>query len=638
MNFNLKKIRKYIKLNAAATIVSAVILLVVGTFLIWVVGSYLAGLNSSTGPGVTASLSASDHDSSCKPLDTAAANPSYPDCPSPTQLTLNGTNITIPRFQGGLSYLGGSGGGTTSDLLTKNLVWAWNIPTFDYHNTSTQWGSTFPLDIDAQNDITNAKKAGVDGFVIDTLPDMNNMLKAVNSTTDAAGFYVAPSINFGASTNPYYSPSATPDYNKTQSGYIAYGNQYCSAAAGHSSAAKVGDKLVVFAYSDPADRTNAAAYSAAWTSIKAGISCPIYWVGKLNAGRTVDLTQTAAQINTSVSQVIPYVDAGYNFENTSVAYWSTIISDMGGKPFFGGSMPGYYRSSGNGIDELTDSAGIQNYISSWNAIIANKANGPWTIISSWNDFTEHTNIDPDSDLGTLRSDFTAWYSAKFKGVATSFATPQLYAITPQALYLGQSSFTYAQVINPTSSPVVIHLSYIDRNGKIIGGGSSGTIPANSVGGIARSMNYASSPSGNYVRTRVSMDAPYTLSVTGAPTLVYPASKPAGYNTAALYYSVGAAHALSGSPTAVVVGTTATPTKASGTTVRFLSTLHDQNLLGLLSKSANSPYSVSPLAIGAGSQTNNNGYEITNSLNFHLYVAREIDSNNNIGYSTPIIGP
>ncbi len=107
MKINFKTMRKYIGFNLGATIVASILLLVVGTFVAWKIGSYLSDLKSGSGPGATVKLGITDNSGvACTPLpnNLTDSTPGEYNSACATVFKVSGGQITLPRLQGQILY------------------------------------------------------------------------------------------------------------------------------------------------------------------------------------------------------------------------------------------------------------------------------------------------------------------------------------------------------------------------------------------------------------------------------------------------------------------------------------------------------------------------------------------------------
>lgn len=554
-----------------------------------------------------------------------------------------------------------SGGGTSGQttLLDRKMVWAHNIPSGSltysgidaFPNT---YGANYPLVLANQTSaqgttrvIKEAEAAGIDGFAVDILNQgyINGALSGYLTAADpdAPKVYIAPTLDVAGLGNQTNVTNAL--------------TSYCNATNGvglnHPSAAMIGSKWLIFLYgSNGLTPTQ-------WQQVRDSanaVGCDTYFVG--DVGVNFNGCPGSTTITNSLSANFPSYDTGYIFGSapfssnyfvngapycSSTTAWETILSyfQVNSKPYIGGVWPGYYRgyNTGNpfGVDQLATSL----YSREWDRQI--NASLPWAHITTWNDFTEHTVIEPSSDQNVTMSDLTAWYVSTFKNQGPPFSDARLYITTPQSLWINQDAPAEALVINPTASSVTASIQLIDNTGALIGNSAQVTVAAKSIGRATLSMLQGAVPVGHFLRARATLGATV---VTSAPVLYYPTTRPAGIDAPVLYYSIPATAALSNSPGLTVSGGTATVTLPAGTTTYSgIDVLHNTKMVGWLmgGKVKSYPPASGPFSAMLSNQPADGYFHsddaYTLSSDYGLFVARVIDSQGKVSYSDPVyIGP
>lgn len=541
-----------------------------------------------------------------------------------------GTNIYGIVMEGKLGD--GVGPDIDGDNLLSPMIWAHNIYVHVTNQSSplvSVYGTEYTYDLgDAAGEYTrqirSAIAAGVDGFSVDS----QNYYAPVSFLTaadtvngeDGKDFKIALCVDVNGIAGTVVD------------NYIAYINYYLTVAINSDSAMKVGDAFVVFTFSG--DNLTQSDFD----TIQAAVTEPLYFVRKLNfdytnGSPTPEDMAAAAQAQVDAEKFQAY----YGFNDIPLNLYSAIagVFTSANKTFLGGIMLSYYRGFGvsNPFNENIDIQGTVHPRSALQNLIDNHLT--WAHLSTWNDSTEHTDFQPNSTWGYTLSDLVAWYTAKFKGSALPFATPQLYVTSPQSLFLNQAAPAEVLLMNPTSAPITATITVKYSDGSTYGTASV-TVPAQSLGAAQVSVTQASQPAGKYLRATVTDG---TQTIIGPPILILSDSKPVDFNTTPLYYSVRADKALESNPTLAIVMGVATITQPVGVTPRFTDLVHDGgNEMHHTIYGVQGSYVVSDLTPSGSAQTNEAYYFIDNALDYGLYVARTIDVNNKVGYSNPTYVP
>lgn len=522
--------------------------------------------------------------------------------------------------------------------LSSKLVWAHNLKdlTLEMKSVNTSlYGAHYPLALSKESWTTidramvaTAKKAGIDGFAVDIANNPSKAISLLEAADYETGLMVAPTLDVGGSG------VTAQNYEDT---IVQAVSDYCKVAASHSSAAREGEAFIVFTYSQTG------VPPSSWENARKRIKDAGYkvlWVGDIsvnfNGNPSVDNVK---------QQLLPYMptyDVGYIFNClTNAAYWNAITTEFtkAGSPFAGGICPSYYRGwSGKAIYPFGfDSNGTALLRNQWERQIKN--NLPWTHITTWNDYVEHTNIDPDSDWNMTRFDITAWYAARFKGQPEPFKEPRLYITTPQALYRNETSVAEALVLNPSDHTVTVSIQLLDGKGKTFGGRVSASVAPHSQGAAVLPLTSSGSPNRRFLRARAKLSDSVQQSVVSAPIIFYDAGFRTPYNNynnnnnrPVLYYSVPATHALPGKVNLSIKDMNAEVNPPNGTNIRFVDVLHDTNLVHtFVETQASYSTSLGPEV----HESDDNHFDYVSGSDYGIYVARVIDSQNRVGYSNPI---
>jgi gamma-glutamyltranspeptidase/glutathione hydrolase len=303
-------------------------------------------------------------------------------------------------------------------------------------------------------------------------------------------------------------------------------------------------------------------------------------------------------------------------------------------------MPGYDRETCDGCPYY-DAQGTKVYRQQWEQNLASGSN--WQTISTWNDMVERTEVQPTSSWNATRSDITAFYSAKFRGIAYPKPSAQLYITTPEYVTIGGAPQAEGLVLNGGTSTVTVTTQLIDAGGNPYGAATSSTVaPGAAVDATtAASLTVNTMPAGNFLRAKSwTTDANGTVlqTVTSAPILVYNTTDNPTPMLRRLYYSIPAYAQLPGTVTLTLTGdpsvapVTATVTAPTGTNVRFTEVL--QNTRQVKQGFTASTFNVT-VPMGSRSII---GQQVETASPHGFYVGRVIDQQERVGYSDPVFIP
>lgn len=425
---------------------------------------------------------------------------------------------------------------------------------------------------------------------------------------------------------------------------------YVTAAEGHPSAARLaveGElRWVVFVYGTRYKLAPSSVAELRSAARAAGL--PIYLVGDVvssisyNRG-SFDSNRVESFAKASIAAYLPQLDASWTFDSGVDMAWAPLVSAVraNGKLFAGGMMPEYNRESIT-TGGYVDAEGTARYRRQWNDAIASDLG--WNTVVSWNDFSEHHEIEPTTAWSWTRADITAFYSAKFRGAPPPayLAQPQLYVTTPERINLGGAARTVeALVLNGGKNTVRLTLELRDGADTPIERATSADVGPGIAGAVVLPFARTKFPASRFVRavaTTTEQDGAIVQSVKSAPIVVYGTDEQAtGFAfTRTKYRSVAArlvlpgsvAIALSGSPTNGKA--TAMVTPPAGVSVRFTDVL--QNGFQVASPFT-PPRTAVPIPLKNGTKIMDQTIVDTPASGF--YVGRVIDERERIGYSDPV---
>lgn len=517
-------------------------------------------------------------------------------------------------------------------LSQRKLVWAHNIPVFnlDIRDPNAQrYGALYPLALrarahsDSYDEIIQAaQKAGIDGFSIDIFTNVGQ-IRPFYASADRNKFLIAPCLDLSI---------LRQQHKDLKAGLLQAVETYCREAGSHPSCARERGAFIVFMYgtaSLPADT---------WQDVRATLKnegLNVFWVGDINVNFNRLRPGVYPDQDNIRQQTLAYLscyDMGYSFVAIPDQYWDTIrgVFAENHKPFAGGMWPGYYRGivGNRRIQPFgSDADGTALYRGYWQRQI--QAGLPWTHITTWNDFTEHSNLNADTSYNVTRSEVTAWYAAKFRNQPPPFHDARLYVTTPQALFLNQSENAEALVLNPTSRPVHVTLRLFDGAGAPYGTPVSKIAEPNSEVAVTIPVKMSEIPAGHFLRARARVGT--SNAIPSAPILIYNMPLPPASIVPELYYSVPANHALPGRVGFSISNGQANLSVPSGVTPRFVDLLHDQNIV----KTVNTAHVGTPIPLDEDADlkmTDDNYYD---AQDFGLYVERVIDDQDRVGFSDPV---
>ncbi len=416
----------------------------------------------------------------------------------------------------------------------RRMVWAHAMVTFPLDlNVVKPWlpegyegqYAAYPLDARRSYpngshqlaDVRSAKAAGLDAFSVDIFTDGRAANGYLNAADQLGGFQIAPCLDGG-----------------TDDQIVQAVTTYCAEAVSHRSAARVGDRLVIFTYG-----TVSAGSPERWRAIRERIAaqgCRTWWVADLDPDfRKPGFLQR-------IQAYIPLFEAGYHF-GPSLGHL-TEIADLfrrDGKPYAGGLMPGYYRLGGGHQDAYATAT----YRREWGDHLRVRPN--WVHIATWNDLAENTEIMPNSDFNMTRSVLTRWYARRFRNEPIAPEPPQLIVTTTKCAYPDQPFTAEALVVNSGASPARVTVELIDRDGRQYGARDSQHVEARAVGAATIRRTFHEFPPGRFLRARAALvsGGRTILTVVSAPVLILDPQAQPGY--APLYWSVPADRVLPSRP-------------------------------------------------------------------------------------------
>ena len=412
--------------------------------------------------------------------------------------------------------------------------------------------------------------------------------------------------------------------------------EYAAAAAGHPSAARVGGKLVVFVYGS-LDMS-----PAGWGQVRSQLAAAgvgVFFVADLGADAAArPYSQRAAPIQAR----FPFFDASYTFDWTPPAMFADLLGFLtaNNRQYAGGMMPGYDRETCDDCPYY-DGQATKIYRQQWQQNLSSGAH--WQTISTFNDMVERTEIEATSSWNTTRSDITAFYSAKFRGIAFPKPSAQLYVTTPQDIRLGGAAQAEGLILNGSTAPVTVTTQLIDTHNQPVGAAVSTVVAPGAAADASTpaAQTVTSMPAGHFLRARAtSYDAAghQLQTVTSAPILIYNPTDAPTPQLRRLYYSIPAYAALPGTVSLTITGNpttgraTATVTAPAGTAVRFNELLQNtrqaQNGFAANSLSTTIPMTAKTIIGSQKVSAAPNGF----------YLGRIIDEQEHVGYTNPTYIP
>ncbi len=532
----------------------------------------------------------------------------------------------------------------TDQVLPGRQVWGHlipqGLPNFSQGSDGlNQYGELYPLDLVEGTAATPPRaETGVQRAAAAGLTGMQILQYEANAGTDFVSDWIGQADPTWADKNPDNNFSVAPclGIGSRVDDAVRLITEYSAFADGHPSASRVDGRLVIFVYGSQ-DMS-----PAGWSQVRsrlrtAGVNP--FLVGDLGADAQA---RPYSQRSAPIVARFPAFDASYTFDSTAPASWPDLVAFLNAnhRQYAGGMMPGYDRETCADCP-YNDAQGTRAYREQWQQNLSSGAH--WQTVSTWNDMVERTEIEPTSAWNTTRSDITAFYAAKFRGIAFPRPTAQLYVTSPSYVRLGQAVRAEGLILNGGTSPVKVTTQLVDGNGQAVGTPVSTTVPAGQAADASTpaTETIAVMPARRFLRARsTSFDGAGNVlqRVTSAPVVVYTAGDDPTPQLRRLYYSIPAYAALPADPTLTISGdpatgpATAITTAPGGATVRFNEVLQNTrqvfNGFALEKISASLPM-ISRSIIG--SQT------ITASPHGY-YVARVISENEQVGYSDPVYVP
>jgi gamma-glutamyltranspeptidase/glutathione hydrolase len=538
-----------------------------------------------------------------------------------------------------------SGPALINQTLPGKQVWAHIIPQglpnwSEGSDGKNQYGELYPLDLVNGNYSTPVRPTdGVPRAQAAGLTGVEILQYSGNVGSDFVTTWMKQADPTWSDSNPDNNFSVAPclAISNSVDDAVRLVTQYAAAAAGHPSAARVNGDLDVYVYGSQEMSPSG------WATVRnrlasAGIS--VFLVADLGEDAAArPYTQRSAPI----SALFPYFNASYTFDWTPASLWSDLVGflNSSGRQYAGGMMPGYDRETCADCPYF-DASGTKVYRQQWEQNLA--SGGAWQTISTWNDFVERTEVQATSSWNTTRSDITAFYSAKFRGIPFPKPSAQLYSTTPEYVRIGEATLAEALILNGSTDAVTVSTQLVDGNGAPYGAAVTASVAAGAAGDATTpsSLKVTTMPAGHFLRAKASSyDSSGHLlqTVTSAPILVYGTSDNPAPMLRRLYYSVPAYAALPGAVQLALNGNPASGGSASasvtapaGVSVRFNEVL--QNTRQVVNGFATSQLTTS---LPMGTRTIIGGQQISASAH-GFYVGRVIDSQERVGYSDPIYLP
>jgi len=567
---------------------------------------------------------------------TQAADRGEP--PSPGRSTAGTTSAT--RVPGRSASAADASAPLTVAPLPGHQVWAHVVPHGlpDFVEPGAPgYGSDFPLDLvpggpaaphRALSGMGRAREAGLTGVQVLQVDGINKGSDFIADWMDQAD----PTWQDVPSGNDFsIAPCLLVN---SEDGAVRLISEYAAAAAGRPSAARVGDRLVVFVYAPHALSV------AQWVDVRSRLAraaLPVFLVGDLQVESSQHGYTVASEL---VAPYLSVFDASWLFDDGTPRIWPqvrTLLNDHR-QPFAGGVMPGYDRET-SAAGGYVDALGTERLRQEWSLAISSGAS--WTTLVTWNDAVEHTDIKAGSDWNVTRGDVTAFYSAMFRGVPSPRPRAELYVTTPTYVRLGESPRAEGLVLNGSSGPVTVYTQLVDAERRPWGPVVSTLVEPGTAGAatIADTAVVTDFPPGRFLRAHTwTQDASgqTVQDVVSAPVLVYDRAEQPSPMLRRQYYSVPAARVLPDPVRLSIQGRPSAITRASvtvgvppGVDVRFADILHNTRQAGIGYSRSTWTVTVpqSPSTIIGG--------QVVSSVPGGFYVGRVIDENERVGYSDPI---
>lgn len=551
-----------------------------------------------------------------------------------------------PRIAGN-PHASGEQRDQTSKLLTagaKDLpgyqVWGHMVPhgLADYVQGVPAYGAGYPLDLipggywDAPRDtsgVERAQQAGLTGMQL-------LQFDWENQGSDFVDSWMAQADRTWTNGDARGGFSVAPCWLLTTSGSATrMAREYISVARKHPSAAKVGNRFVIYVYA-PRNLSPQQWSQERRSMAQAGLD--VYLIGDLQT----ESSQNNYELNSALIEPwAPYFDAVWLFEDSTLRIWGHLEKYLASAhyAFAGGIMPGYNRET---FDQggYVDPQGTKQFRRQWQNHLDSGA--PWANVVTWNDVIEHTDIKASSDWNITRQDINAFYASRLRRISQPKPSAQLYVTTPTHIRLGQSAKAEGLVLNGSAATVQVHTRLVDRNRRVVTPTYTATAnPGSAVDSSIPAIDTINSyPVGRFLRAETwTTDANGDIiqRVFSAPIVIYsPTANPTPMMRQ-LYYSIPAAQALSSPVTLRIKGNPTTGNAravaaAPTSNTRFLEVLQNTRQASLSFDTPRYTASIpmKPKVI-VGNQT------ITSTAN-GFYVARAIDSEERVAYSDPVYVP
>ncbi len=255
------------------------------------------------------------------------------------------------------------------------------------------------LDLDGGGEgmIRAARAAGVDGFTIDLVISdpavCLGILREYLTAAERVGeFTVGPCLDVAGVKDPAV-------WTRVLTGWH-------ELAASHRGAMRHDGRLVVFTF-------DAAGLSAAaWRQVKA--DCARAGAEPLIVAEVEGLLRQGARAEATVREMVGALDAAYLFSPFPEGQQRLTALQRGSgheHPVIYAPSPGYWRVNTGALSRVF--GGTATWQQTWQE--ARAAGAEWAVVTTWNDYTESTHIEPSRNNSDLLARWTAVEAARLKG-------------------------------------------------------------------------------------------------------------------------------------------------------------------------------------------------------------------------------
>jgi hypothetical protein len=387
---------------------------------------------------------------------------------------------------------------------------------FNHHAWSRDLPLIGPMQFrgDPVQQMREAKGYGIDVFAVccsDSIDwNSHTWRRSLQAADQVEGFYVIPCLNNGLQDAE--TPHGPTGINRQAA------IDWVKFAKGHRSALRVNDKLVIHAYNWGG--TSGKAVRAFREKIKEATGEEVFLIIDVN-GLWLNGVESTHDMSLypedAMRDLLSAIDMAYLFWGR----WTPIVDKLvkqcedEGVYFGGQHFPGYWRT----VNEIWcphNHTGTHRYCLDYSM----KHGVPMLNLTTWNDYAEHTHVQPSANWGDTRASIVKFYSDLLK--KKPMEESRFFVTSPSEARLGIPFTVEALSLQPGLEPCHVLVRLIDRSGSELARWEGATSSGQEAVALAE-FTLDSYPEGRWLRAQVEFKpaAGEAVQLISAPINIWP---------------------------------------------------------------------------------------------------------------------